>query len=297
MMNMMRQTLVATENYLNDNGKSISDNWVLDNAKFDKDVLMSEIILRGGVFETLYSDPEYYRDTCHYWWLKWKRTFQKWFDAFDIEYDPLENYNRNETITERTVDNGSVNTTTSDNTTATGTNGSTTTVENTQVTNEDGIVKTVTSDREVVDEDGTNNNRTTESGSSETKVSAFDSTAYQPHDKTDTTSDNTQSGSTTLDRTTTKNGSSESSTNNDTTTTNNGKTTTNGNTNNSIDSNGSSDTTTNNIKEFSHTNLTKGNIGVTTSQQMLESELKIQMWNCYNHIADIFLDELCVRVY
>lgn len=297
MMNMMRQTLVATENYLNDNGKSISDNWVLDNAKFDKDVLMSEIILRGGVFETLYSDPEYYRDTCHYWWLKWKRTFQKWFDAFDIEYDPLENYNKNETITERTVDNGAINTTTTDNTNAVGTNGITTTVENTQVTNEDGSVTTVTSDREVVDEDGTSNNRTTESGSSETKVSAFDSTTYQPHDKTDTTSDNTQSGSTTLDRTTTKNGSSESSTDNDTTTTNNGTTTTNGNTNNSIDSNGSSDTTTNNIKEFSHTNLTKGNIGVTTSQQMLESELKIQMWNCYNHIADIFLDELCVRVY
>lgn len=297
MMNMMRQTLVATENYLNDNGKSISDNWVLDNVNFDKDVLMSEIILRGGVFETLYSDPEYYRDTCHYWWLKWKRTFQKWFDAFDIEYDPLENYNKTETITETTTDNGAVNTTTTDTKSSTGTNTNTTKLSNTQVVSEDGSSTTSISDKEVVDEDGTTNNRSLTTGSSESKISAFDSSTYQPKEKIDTNNDVTDSGSNTIDRTTTKTGSTNTSTNVDTNTTNNGTSTTNENTSNSIDSNGSVNTNTNNSREFTHTNLTKGNIGVTTSQQMLESELKIQMWNCYNHIADIFLDELCVRVY
>lgn len=40
-----------------------------------------------------------------------------------------------------------------------------------------------------------------------------------------------------------------------------------------------------------------GNIGVTTSQQMLESELKIAEWNLYEHIADIFIDEFCILVY
>lgn len=40
-----------------------------------------------------------------------------------------------------------------------------------------------------------------------------------------------------------------------------------------------------------------GNIGVTTSQQMLESELKIAEWNLYDHIADLFIKEFCICVY
>lgn len=40
-----------------------------------------------------------------------------------------------------------------------------------------------------------------------------------------------------------------------------------------------------------------GNIGVTTSQQMLESELKIAEWNLYYHIADLFIKEFCIPVY
>ena len=40
-----------------------------------------------------------------------------------------------------------------------------------------------------------------------------------------------------------------------------------------------------------------GNIGVTTSQQMLEAELDIVTWNLYEHISDIFIDEFCILVY
>lgn len=40
-----------------------------------------------------------------------------------------------------------------------------------------------------------------------------------------------------------------------------------------------------------------GNIGVTTSQQMLADELKIAEWNLYEHISDIFIDEFCILVY
>lgn len=40
-----------------------------------------------------------------------------------------------------------------------------------------------------------------------------------------------------------------------------------------------------------------GNIGVTTSQQMLQSELDIARWNLYEHIADLFCNEFCVMVY
>lgn len=40
-----------------------------------------------------------------------------------------------------------------------------------------------------------------------------------------------------------------------------------------------------------------GNIGVTTSQQMLESELSISAWNLYEQITDLFVQEFCIMVY
>lgn len=46
-----------------------------------------------------------------------------------------------------------------------------------------------------------------------------------------------------------------------------------------------------------HESRMYGNIGVTTSQQMLQSELDIASWNMYQHIADIFCSEFCIMVY
>lgn len=40
-----------------------------------------------------------------------------------------------------------------------------------------------------------------------------------------------------------------------------------------------------------------GNIGVTTSQEMLKAELDVATWSMYEHIADIFIDEFCILVY
>ena len=40
-----------------------------------------------------------------------------------------------------------------------------------------------------------------------------------------------------------------------------------------------------------------GNIGVTTSQQMLESEFKIGEWNIYEHIKDLFMQTFCIMIY
>ena len=90
--------------------KSISDNWELDNQSFDKDVLLATIVQTGGTFEPLYSEPEYFRFMSAQWWKKWRRTFGKWFDAFDLEYNPLENYDRMEDWHEDTTDGESSST-------------------------------------------------------------------------------------------------------------------------------------------------------------------------------------------
>ena len=56
-------------------------------------------------------------------------------------------------------------------------------------------------------------------------------------------------------------------------------------------------TTLDNDRDIDHTGRVHGNIGVTTSQQMAESELKLRYNNLYNMIADVFIKELLIAVY
>ena len=62
------------------------------------------------------------------------------------------------------------------------------------------------------------------------------------------------------------------------------------NSNNKTDTASGTDTTSINSR-------THGNIGVTTSQQMLQSELDIAKWNIYEQITDLFISEFCIMVY
>jgi len=237
-----RITLIGTENVLNYYDKSITDTWALDSESFDKDVLLSSIITRGGQFEPLYSDPNYFYIQCSFWWKKYKRTFDKWFYAFDQEYNPLWDRNGFEEIHEDTKDIG-----TSD---------------------------TITKNKETVDDDTTvsstvvTDNDTT--GHVENKVSAYDKDTYQPHDESDSraTDDTTQTtnGSGTDDRTT--------------------------------DFSGNIDNDTTNDRDFDRTYHSWGNWGISmTSQKLLEQEIKVQRFSIYDHIADLFCNDLLIQVY
>lgn len=46
-----------------------------------------------------------------------------------------------------------------------------------------------------------------------------------------------------------------------------------------------------------HSGRTHGNIGVTTSQQMLQAELEVARFNLYEQASDLFLTELCIYTY
>lgn len=213
-----RITLIGIENELNARELSITDTWSSEYGDFDKNVLLSAIITTGGRFEPIYTDPDYFREMCGYWWRKWQSTIDKWFDVFSQEYNPLWDRNGYEEVHEDTLDVG---------------------------TND-----TATETREVMDDDTTahvNNN-----------VSAYDQSTYQPHDES------ISSG--TDDRTT--------------------------------DFNGTIDNDTTNDKDFDRTFHSWGNWGISqTSQKLLESEFKVRQINLYNKVADLFVSELCVRVY
>ena len=67
------------------------------------------------------------------------------------------------------------------------------------------------------------------------------------------------------------------------------------------DSSGTSESTgsseTNTDAESKHSGHLWGNIGVTTSQEMLREELDVQKFNLIQQITDLFLTEFCILVY
>ena len=91
-----RVTLVGFERELNALNKSITDTWDLSNENYNKDDFLAAIIMKGGRFEPLYADPEYFYLMCGFWWNKWKKNFGAWFDALDLEYNPIENWDKYE---------------------------------------------------------------------------------------------------------------------------------------------------------------------------------------------------------
>ena len=62
-------------------------------------------------------------------------------------------------------------------------------------------------------------------------------------------------------------------------------------------SSGSSSTDTDNTVDHTSEHRKHGNIGVTTSQQMLQSELDIARFNIVQQITDLFLQEFCIMIY
>ena len=220
-MSAAKMTLIGLQKYMNDFENDLFKDIVLPSG-IQRDLFVNNVLLRGGEFEVIYPDPHFLQTAITFWSKKWYRTFEKWIEALAIEYAPLENYDRFENHTD-TTNRGLKTAGRRD-------NGSERSFDNYHD-------ETIT----------------------ETKVSAYDSSDYQP---------------------------SEHVTNTETPT---------GIIKDKFGE-GTSGNETENTK-FVHDGRTHGNIGVTTSQQMLEQELKIQEWNIYEHMTDIFLSEFVISVY
>lgn len=82
--------------FLHSKEKDLNETWTLTNKNYDKDVLLATILQKYGDFSCMETNPELFKYYAEMWWKKHYRTFHKWFDAFDIPYSPLENYNRKE---------------------------------------------------------------------------------------------------------------------------------------------------------------------------------------------------------
>lgn len=231
-MSIAKITLIGQETWLQKSNQSVFDLLKLPDG-IDKDTCIDNIILECGEFETLYSDPFFMRTAIGTWSNKHYRTFEKWIAALNLEYNPLENYDRQEDWT----DTGD---------------------ENTKVKFTDDT--TTETDSSTTSEGSSNQN-----GNTENLVSAFDSSEYQESEKhvIDTDEDHTDevTSNTKLTNDSEQNTEGEKDT---------------------IDK---------------HTGRIHGNIGVTTSQQMLQSELDIARFNIIHEITNLFMTELCICVY
>ena len=233
-------TLIGLNKYLGYENKGLFDYLTLPEG-IDRDTLCSNILQRGSEFEAQYPDAEYMRVSIGMWAKKWYWTFDKWVKAINIEYSPLENYDRFESWTDNNThkDDDTINST-----------------------------RDITANQQTESNSDMTTN-TLDNGEVEHTKSAYDSGEYSPYEKT-TTTDNVQETSNV------KADSSTDSTNND-----------------------KYDETRGNVGEYQNTHEGRlhGNIGVTTSQQMLQSEIDIAYFNLYERITDIFLTEYTIPVY
>ena len=295
-MSIMKVTLIGMENYLNDNEKSLFDNVTFPEG-ITKDDVINNILLQGGEFEPIYADPYFLRDAIGLWSRKHNRTFSKWIEVLNMDYNPLENYDRIEDWTD--TENGGVSSsgrTDSGNTrTFNNQDKRTLDTENKRTLDTENKRTLDTEDQETLD---TENKRTLDTNiTTENTVSAFDSSSYQPSDKSD--SDNT--GTDTMNNTGT-----DTVTHTGTDTMNNTGTDTMNNTGtDTVDYSGTikdeygegrSNKETRNNKTV-HGGRIHGNIGVLTSQKMVAEQLDIVKWNIVEQITDLFITEFCIMLY
>ena len=182
-MSVAKMTLIGFYNAFEDSSSIFSD-LVLPEG-INKDLFINTLLMDAGEFEVLYDDPDFFKNMITLWGKKWQRTFEKWYQALQVQYDPLNNYDRTE---EWTTDTDSASRS-----------------------------------------DSTANR------------SSYDSASLQPY--------TSMNDSGTFDGTEVKTG------------------------------------------------RAYGNIGVTTSQQMLKAELDLQEWNLYQHMIDLFKTELLIPIY
>ena len=94
-MSSSTMTLIGLYKYAPYYDKDLFKNLSLPD-ELDKQTAIDTILLFCGENELLYPTLDFNIDLIGTWSTKWARTFQKWVELFDMEYNPIENYDRME---------------------------------------------------------------------------------------------------------------------------------------------------------------------------------------------------------
>ena len=329
-MSLAKITLIGMYDY----DATLFDNMQIPET-LDKQTLIGNILLRGGEFETLYASVPFMKQAIGIWSSKWEDTFERWAETVALEYNPIENYDRMEewdddnTGDQTTVRSGDQTNVKSGNETFGKAGSEITEKLGTETSEKLGTEKNVKSGTETHVGSGNETNaiagsETDQAGGGTTnlnEVSAFDAgNTLTTHDKQTfgTTQSNTKTFTDRVD-THTLNNLQDKLTYGDVTDTQSFTdrkdqlsfedrkdqlsftdrvdTTTYNNVQDKTTFNNVQDKRTDNLN-LHHEGRVHGNIGVTTSQQMMESEMNLRLkWNLYNQITDLFLTEFVIPVY
>ena len=268
-MSNAKFTLIGCNSYFNTIGQGLFDNLTLP-AELTKQTLTDNILLTGGEFEVQYADPDFLREAIGLWSRKWMPTMERWVKALAIEYNPLENYDRIEDWTDDTAGSGATSSETSSSKhTVNDMNGEKSEAGN--ISHVIGSTLTDTTDRDKYNDPPTH----------EVTKSAYDSSSYQPQLK-ETDKGKWEEKHETVSNDDVSNSVAGSEHNNQI-----------------LDDTLSGRDMSSNVmnNNSKHSGRIHGNIGVTTSQQMLQAELDLGYWNIYEKITELFLQEFTIPVY
>lgn len=232
----------------------------------DSATAISSIIMDNAELEILYPDPNAMRFMIKLWSERELPIWERILAAIQKEYDPLENYNRTEIW----------------NQTDTGTNNKTSGYTDVL----DGSTTGSATDTNSASHSGslsdTTSKTTTHGKTLQHDVSGFNGAALTPSSKDTEGGTTGESGS--LSRT-------ESATDGYTLTRSDSSDVDSTLTHNASETGG-------NTLQQTHTSNIRGNIGVTTSQQMLNQELDVsKRLDIYKYISDSFKNRFCLMVY
>ena len=119
-MSSAKVTLIAMNTFFTNAGGDLFQGLTLPEG-LAKNTLTNNILLQGGEFEVLYSDPFFLQNAISIWADREADTFKRWVDALAIEYAPLENYDRFENWTDTLDSDGTSRTTGTNDTSTSGT--------------------------------------------------------------------------------------------------------------------------------------------------------------------------------
>lgn len=208
----------------------------------DAELMKNTLYMRCGELTSHWSSPGTFKAATTHWFLTHQWNIRHLYNLLLAEYNPIHNYDRDETITIDVGENGGRG-------------------YNSEVTSTGETSGNSTRTPNLTNTDDTTVKR---------NVSAFDSAEYQPRDEDVTDATRTESGTDNIE--------SHDETSNNTAT-------------------DYQEQTVNNRNE-NHVNHMEGNIGITTTQQMMQEEIALMKgFNLYDTVASMFEDDMMVLVY
>lgn len=269
------------------------DNLSLPND-IDKDTTILTFLLQYGECPSLYTDVDFVKAALRLWSLKNEDSISRIYEALTAEYNPIHNFDRYEEVSETTDTSETTDYTGSETTGYTGSE--TTSYTGSEVTDYTGSETSTHTGSETTDYTGSETTSETVEGSTENKISAYNVSTYQPdtisNSETETNAEHERDLSETHTRNLT-----------DTNTRNlkdllNRSLTDTHNRNLTDSHNRNLKDTAKGKREFEHYGHLYGNIGLTTSQQMILAEIDLRENNSiYEIIATMLYRDFCLYYY